>query len=156
VPQRAYQGFVGSVHGVVGAPQGFLVVVGCAGRAGPKKGYTVFGGAVLGELQSDPPTRVHHGAARSLAFSVERCDPLKVAHGERCGSAAIQDWLWRTRRKEQCRAINGVLILCFALLLSTYTCSAIAFTPSNTTAKNVSIGKTLIRHQDPAWRSVRP
>ena len=22
------------------------------------------------------------------------------AHGERCGSAAIQDWLWRTRRKE--------------------------------------------------------
>jgi hypothetical protein len=69
---RIHQGFVGSVHGVVGAPQGFVVVVGACGQGWRKKGYTVFGGAVLGELQSDPPTRVHHGAARSLAFSVER------------------------------------------------------------------------------------
>jgi hypothetical protein len=104
VPQRAYtKGLSGSVHGGVVAPQGF-VGSSLGDRAGPKKGYTVFGGVVLGELQSGPASRVHHGAARPQAFSVEE---IKVAHGERCGSAVIQDWLWRTRRKEQCRAING-------------------------------------------------
>ena len=98
MPQRAYtKGLSGSVHGGVVAPQGF-VGSSLGGRAGPKKGYTVFGGVVLGELQSGPASRVHHGAARPQAFSVEE---IKVAHGERCGSVAIQDWLWRTRRKER-------------------------------------------------------
>jgi hypothetical protein len=45
-------------------------------------------------------------------------------------------------------------LLCFALHLSTYTlCNSIH--SESYYSKNVSIGKTLIRHQDPAWRSVR-
>lgn len=110
---------------------------------------TVFGGAVLGELQSEPATRVHGGAARSRAFSVVL---IKVAHGERCGSAVVQDWLWRTRRKEQCRAINGVLGPGYALLYMycnyhLYLPSAIVYSLRTIPPqKNVIIGKMLIRH----------
>ena len=59
-----------------------------------------------------------YGAARPQAFSVEE---IKVAHGGMCGSAVVQDWLWRRRRKEQSSAglsteFSNLHVLCFALL----------------------------------------
>jgi hypothetical protein len=59
-----------------------------------------------------------YGAARPQAFSVEE---IKVAHGGRCGSAVVQDWLWRRRRKEQSSAglsteFSNLHVLCFTCL----------------------------------------
>jgi hypothetical protein len=75
---------------------------------------------------------------------------MEVAHGERCGSA-VNPRLAVENEEEGAvpgyqRSSLNIRILCFTCL-SEYVSSAIAITKNNNTPRNVSIGKTLIRHQ---------